>query len=166
MPPDKLSIEKTTGSSSQVTYIPGDGDPNRVMWNGIEFRANVPVTVLHSRTADVLERKETIGPEGDIRSKGVEVKRSMVELARGNPHFMVDGVKIERKEGNQRLPTDADQYRGYALGWIRESNTFKQLEQRWDGEASLRERCGIEPKDEAYLHPFLNARREQLKEVA
>jgi hypothetical protein len=160
--PKTPSGEKT----ADVTYVPGDGDPNRTVWNGVEFRANIPVTIPYSKTVSALLRKETIGPEGEIRSRGVETTISMVELARKNPSFMVDGVQAERKFGSQRLPTDPDQYRGYALGWIRESNTLRQLEQRWEGEAPLREKCGLELKDENYLRPFLEARRDQLKEAA
>lgn len=169
---DKMgSAEKTSGAAieknfSEVTYVPGDGDPHRTVWNEVEFRANVPVKIPHSKMVNVLERKVTTGPEGEERSKGVEVKRSMVEMARGNPYFMVDGVQAERKIGSQRLPTDSDQYRGYALGWIRATNTLKQLEERWAGEEPLREKCGLEPVDVNYLAPFLEARREQLGEAA
>ena len=90
----------------------------------------------------------------------------MVEALRGNPFFSVDGVQAPRKHGTQRLPTDADQYRGYAIAWICASNTSKQLEQRWQGEEALREKCGLEDRDVSYLMPFLEARREQLREAA
>lgn len=156
-PPSKETVE--------ITYVDDTGPSKTTCW-GIEFKLNVPVTVRLDRTVESLIRKETAGPEGEIRSRGVAGRISVVELARGNSGFEVDGVRAERKHGTQRLPTDADQYRGYALGWIRESNTLRQLEQRWDGEAPLREKCGCEQKDENYLRPFLEARREQLKEAA
>lgn len=155
--------EKTT---AEVTYVPGDGDPIKTVWNGVEFRANIPVTIPYTKMVESLTRVESKGPEGEIRSRGVAGKIPMIELARSNPFFTVDGVGTERRQGTQRLPIDADQYRGYALGWIRESNTLRQLEQRWEGEAPLREKCGCEAKDENYLRPFLEARREQLKEAA
>lgn len=153
--------------SAEITYIPGPDDPAKALCYGIEFRANVPVTVPYSKTVEALIRKETAGPEGEIRSRGVATRISVVELARGNPSFAVDGVlPPERKMGNQRLPTDADQYRGYALGWIRTASTLRQLDQRWEGEEALREKCGCESKDMGFLAPFLEMRREQLKEVA
>jgi hypothetical protein len=150
---------------AEITYIDEDGPSKTTCW-GIDFKLNVPVQVPLSKTVESLMRKETPGPEGEIRSRGVAGRISVIDLARGNPGFMVDGVRAERRFGSQRLPTDADQYRGYALGWIRESNTLRQLEQRWAGEENLREKCGCEQKDENYLRPFLDARRDQLKEAA
>lgn len=152
--------------SSQVTYIPRDGDPIRTVWNGVEFRANIPVVIPHSKMVNTLVVQETKGPEGDIRTKGVETKTSMVEMAKTNPFFEVDGVQhVEHKNGVARLPIDSDQYRGYALVWIRATNTLKQLKERWDGEEPLREKCGLEVGDINYLRPFLDARREQLGET-
>lgn len=152
--------------SAEVTYIPDDGDPNKVVWNGIEFRANVPVTISHSKMVSSLTRVESKGPEGELRSRGVEGTIAMVELARKNPSFSVDGEQAQRRAATQRLPTDSDQYRGYALRWIRESTSLSQLNERWDGEHELRERCGFEKKDEAYLRPFLDARKEQVGAAA
>ncbi len=151
--------------TAEITYVDEDGPSRTTCW-GIEFKLNVPVQVPLSKTVESLTRKETAGPEGEIRSRGVAGRISVVELARGNAGFMVDGIRAERKLGSQRLPTDADGYRGYAMTWIRESNTLRQLEQRWEGEAPLREKCGLEAKDENYLRPFLEARRDQLKEAA
>jgi hypothetical protein len=153
--------------TAEITYIDEDGPSKTTCW-GIDFKLNVPVQVPLSRTVESLTRKETQGPEGEIRSRGVAGRISVVELARGNPGFMVDGVRVERKLGSQRLPTDADQYRGYAIGWIRETNTLRQLEQRWEGEEYLRgpECCSLEAKDLNYLLPFLEARRDQLKAAA
>lgn len=162
---DTTTSREEKEASSQVVYVPNDGDPVRTSCHGIDFRANVPVTVPHSKMASLLEVRKTVGPEGEERSKGYEVKRPLVDLLRTNPSFTVDGEGIERKVGTQRLPTDADQYRGYALGWIRATNTLTQLKQRWDGEEPLREKCGLETGDINYLRPFLDARREQLGET-
>lgn len=152
-------------TTAEITYVDEEGPSKTTCW-GIDFRLNVPVQVPMSKTVESLLRKETFGPEGELRSRGVPGRISVVELARGNSGFMVDGVRVERKLGSQRLPTDADQYRGYAMTWIRQSNTLRQLDQRWDGEANLREKCGLEPKDENYIMPFLEQRRDQLKEAA
>jgi len=155
----------TLKATAEIVYVDEDGPSKTKCW-GIDFKLNVPVQVPLSATVECLTRKESVGPEGEIRSRGVPGRISVVELARGNSGFMVDGVRAERRLGSQRLPTDADQYRGYAMGWIRETNTPRQLEQRWEGEANLREKCGCEQKDENYLRPFLDAKRDQLKEVA
>jgi hypothetical protein len=152
--------------SSAVTYLPTDGDPIKVVWNGIEFRANVPVDLPHGKTILVPMRKEYNTPEGDLRAKSVETRISMVELARGNPSFSVDGVQAERKIGTARLPTDNDQYRGYAMHWIRDATTLSALNMRWDSEAALRERCGCDDKDVNWLRPFLEARRDEVKQAA
>lgn len=151
--------------SAEVVYVDDEG-PNRTSIGGIEFKLNVPVKVPYSKTILQLHKKESIGPEGEPRSRSVEVRVPLVEVLRGNPGFSIDGVRHERKLGTQRLPTDSDQYRGYALSWIRATNTLTQLNQRWDGEEALREKCGCEPKDVSYLAPFLEARREQLSEAA
>lgn len=152
-------------TTAEVTYVDEDG-PSKTTVHGVPFRLNVPVTIPLNKMVEQLIRVESKGPEGETRSRGVERPSSLVELLRGNSGFMVDGVRAERKVGSQRLPIDADGYRGYAMAWIRESNTLRQLEQRWEGEANLREKCGCEQKDENYLRPFLDARRDQLKEAA
>lgn len=156
-------------ATAKITYVPGEGDPVKTVWNGIEFRANVPVAVpLNKMIHKVPLRTEWVDPTtGELRSKAKESSISMVELAKNNACFSVDGAPPPaRQHGPQRLPTDADQYRGYALTWIRETNTLRQLTQRWDGEANLREKCGLDQKDENYLMPFVHARREQLGEAA
>ena len=169
---DQKSFDETARPANgkrtaEVTYIPGDGDPPKVRAYGyIEFRANVPVTIPLDKTISAPMRVEHYEADGTLKSRGVEKKVSIVELARGNPIFSVDGVQAQRKAAMQRLPTDSDQYRGYALAWIRQSNTRTQLDQRWEGEAELRERCGLADKDIAYLSPFLEARRDQVTEAA
>ncbi len=159
----KSMDSKTT---AEVTYIPDDGDPNKVTWAGMEFRANVPVSVPLNKTISIPMRKEHYLADGTLQSRGVETKVSIVDLAKGNPSFSVDGNRSERKVASARLPADADQYRGYALRWIRESTSLAQLNERWAGEEELRSRCGCEKKDENYLMPFFTARQEQVKEAA
>ena len=165
-PPKDEAKALDPNATAKITYLPGEGDPVKTVWNGIEFRANIPVAVPLNKTILVPLRKEWIDNNGDLKSKAVETRISMVEMAKTNACFSVDGAPPpERKHGAHRLPTDADQYRGYALGWIRETNTLRQLTQRWDGEAALREKCGLDQKDENYLMPFVHARREQLGEA-
>lgn len=57
-------------SGAKLTYRPlDDGDPHTVVWNGHTFKANVPRDVANE---------------------------DMIALARGNPHFAVDGVSCRR----------------------------------------------------------------------
>lgn len=158
-------VTKKRDNASSVVYSPNDGDPIRTSIHGVEFRANIPVIIPHDRMCSVMQTRKTLGPEGEERSKGHEVKIPLVELLRTNQYFIVDGVELKRRHGSQRLPTDPDQYRGYALGWIRATNTLRQLKERWEGEEPLREKCGLEMGDLNYLQPFLDARREQLGEM-
>jgi hypothetical protein len=161
----KAEAVAPTGTA-RVIWHPEDGDPGKMTMNGIEFKANVPVILPLSKTISYPERKEYFLPDGTLQSRGVETKKSMVEILRTNPSFSVDGVRPPRKSASARLPDDADKYRGYALRWIRESTSHEQIVQRWDGEQELRDRCGCAQKDIAYLTPFLEARKDQVKDAA
>jgi len=164
---DTGKMAVTDKMTAEVTYHPDDGDPIKTEWAGIKFVGNIPVSVPLTKTIMAPIRKQFQNTaDGTLQSRSTEHPMSIVELARNNPKFSVNGERAERKEPLQRLPTDADQYRGYALRWIRESTTLAQLNERWRGEVELRERCGCEDKDENYLMPFLNARRDQVKEAA
>jgi len=170
MAKDDVKDVKTEAPASaggaKVVWHPEEGDPAKMTMNGIEFKANVPVMIPASKMISYPERKEHYLADGTLQSRGVEVKKPMVEILRTNPCFSVDGVRTEREAGKARVPQDADQYRGYALRWIRESTSLEQIVQRWDGEEELRDRCGCAPKDISYLTPFLEARKEQVKEAA
>lgn len=152
--------------SAEVTYLPGDGDPINTEVNGVTFRGNVPKTVPRSVCVSVPIRKEHYLPDGTLQSRGVETRIPLIELLAGNPCFSVDGVQTERKTATAKLPSDSDQYRGYALKWIMGATTAGEIDGRWAGEAALREKIGWEQKDEAYLRPFVEGRKEQLKEAA
>lgn len=55
---------------AKITYIPLDpGDPSTTVWNGLVFKANVPNEIDGSHYFDA----------------------EMIERARGNPWFSVDG---------------------------------------------------------------------------
>ena len=150
-------------ASAEVTYIPGDGDPHRVTWGGLEFKAYVPTKVGVTHAISVPLRKEHVLADGTVQSRNVETRVSLVELARGNPSFAVDGVRTERKVGTARVPSSNDEYRGYAIAWIAASTAAQPMDTRWDAEADLRGNCGVDDKDIAYLRPFFEARRDQVK---
>jgi hypothetical protein len=148
-------------ATAEVTYIPGDGDPHRVAWGGLEFKAYVPTMVPVTHAISVPLRKEHVLADGTVQSRNIETKVSLVELARGNPSFSVDGVQADRKVATARVPTTNDEYRGYCIAWIAASTEAAAMDIRWDAEAKLREDCGVEGKDLSYLRPFFEARRDQ-----
>lgn len=66
---EMMEVRDTTS----VTYQPLDiGDPHMTVWNGLTFHANVPKELERSKHAD------------------------MIETARGNPWFSVDGKSHKR----------------------------------------------------------------------
>lgn len=146
---------------AEITYIPDNGDPVRTTFAGIEFKAYVPVKVALVHAITVGLRKEVTMPDGSIQSRNVDTRISVAELLKGNRFFSVDGVQAAKKSASARVPTDPDMYRGYAISWIAASTNASSMDARWDGEAALRERCGCDDKDIAYLRPFFEARHDE-----
>jgi hypothetical protein len=157
-------------STATVIYRPDQHDPPEILMFATEtvppmaFRANEPVEVPYSRTIPQLLVEKFETAEG-IRSRSIERNVPVVEVIRGNPSFEIDGVRPERQRPAQRMPTDADQYRGYAISWISVSMSADSMDKRWIGEEGLRQRCGCSPSDIAYLRPFFDARRVECAEL-
>ena len=42
---EPADVETKPKKAADVTYIPGDGDPHRVTWGGLEFKAHIPTLV-------------------------------------------------------------------------------------------------------------------------
>lgn len=146
----------------EITYIPEDGDPVRTKWNGIEFKAYVPVKVSRRHTVQVLLRITQDMPDGTVVTKAVEKRIPMVELARNNARFSVNGKAPAKKaEAKARVPASPDEYRGYAINWIAQSTGASAMDARWENEQLLREKCGCDDADIAYLRPFFEARHEE-----
>jgi hypothetical protein len=104
-------------------------------------------------------------PDGTIQTRHVEKKISMVELARGNPSFMVNGEKpAERQSGRIRTPETPDEYRGYAMRWIAGSTEASAMDARWTSEETLRNRCGVNDQDISYIRPFFEAKHDDCRE--
>ncbi len=82
-------------STIRVTYRPPNvTDPNEMIWNKIKFQANVPVELDPKNKAhgyEVPMPKEYAGPDGEVRTKHRETWVSMIELAKDNPSFEVEG---------------------------------------------------------------------------
>jgi hypothetical protein len=157
---EKSSDDKTEKSAgtSEITYIPQEGDKPITKIGGITFHANVPVQVLHTVTVDQLHTvPHVIGDHAGHRS--VEKKVPLAEVLRGNPGFRVDGVQAPRKTATDRLPETPEQYRGYAMTWMADSTDLKSFNVRWDAEEALRAACGVDHSDAAYLKPFRDYKR-------
>lgn len=93
--------------SVEVIYRPFDGDPHTTKWNGIVFRANVPVTLSKANHAHYIEQllpKTVEGANGEAHTKHVTTKVFMGDLARTNPSFEVDGERAKKLVNKRVLP--------------------------------------------------------------
>ena len=163
----KLAAVAVDDTVDEIIYHPNDGDPVRVKWNGLEFKAYVPTKVSRKHCVLALVKQEQTMPDGSTVTRATEKRIPMVDLARRNPSFSVNGeTPFARKEGKSRVPTTSDEYRGYAIGWIAASSAASAMDARWDAEATLREKCGVDDGDVAYLRPFFEARHEEVKAAA
>lgn len=152
---DKATVE--------IIYMPEEGDPLRVKWGGLEFVAHKATVVSTAHAIPQLLRKDILMPDGSVQSRSFESRMTLVELARKNPSFAVDGERATRKLGTAKAPSDPDGYRGYAIYWIAASTDGKAMDARWAAEEPLREKCGCADKDIAYLRPFFEARHDMVK---
>jgi hypothetical protein len=118
-------------------------------------------------TGELVWHDGVLQPDGTVQTRKVEKPMPMADLAKGNVRFSVNGAPppVEKK-GTARLPTDANQYRGFAMNWMMNAADLETLNARWNNEARLREGCGIASDDLAFLMPFLEMRREQLRPAA
>jgi hypothetical protein len=112
--------------ADELTYVPGPDDPAQTRWRGFTFQANVP------RKIDSAE---------------------MLEAARGNPHFRVNG---EKPAPSKVEPTTTNQYRGWAIKWVRECKSLDDLIGRWASERSLRDKCEVGDDDLRQMRPFID----------
>jgi hypothetical protein len=146
-----------------ITYFPGEGDPVRTSWNGLTFVAHIPTKVSKKHTVLAPMPVEVTMPDGTVQTRHVEKRIPMAELAKNNPTFMVNGKQADRPQPKRtRLPESPDEYRGYALRWIADSTELSAMQVRWDAEQALRDRCGVNDSDVAYIMPFYEAKRDGL----
>lgn len=95
------------GNTIQVIYRPFDGDPHTTKWNGIVFRANVPVTLNKGNPGHYIEQllpKTVEGANGESHTKHVTAKVFMGDLARTNPSYEVDGERAKKLVNKRILP--------------------------------------------------------------
>lgn len=131
------------GELPKITYTPiHDGDPANTLWNRHRFRANVPVAVQ------------------DV--KGGLSAKEMVEAARGNPWFQVEGE--EQAKTTPTVPETPEQYRMHAIAWIRTAIGSGEMVRRWGAEEELRTECGVGDDDVAYIQSIYRPRLVILKD--
>lgn len=127
----------------KITYSPvSESAPYETIWNKHRFRANVPVVVR------------------DV--SGGNTAAQMIESAKLNTDFMVDG--FPRAQARPIDPETPEQYKTYAVGWIRHSVSSTEMTRRWRNEKDLREDCGVGTDDEEYLASIFQPRLSLLKE--
>jgi len=155
-----------------VTYVPQEnGDPIHTTCCGLKFSASEPVEVPNdAMVLQLIVEKKLHEPSGDIRSKAVEKNVPIIEILKKNPYFRVEGAPEPPKKqaGRPRTPQTADEYKGFAMAWFARTENHTALAQRWEAEASLREKLGVHDDGEivSYLRPFFDARHFELRKAA
>lgn len=154
-------------ATTKVTYVPvHPSDPSEMVWNGVTFRANVPVEldpIRHSYFVPIV--KKWIDPvTQEPRSKANEERISMAELAKTNPSFRVEGEEPVAKPTKGKAPKTPEEYRAHAMAWIKDAESIDDLA-RWDDEEALRTKCGCGEDDVGYLQPFFDAKYKRLHDA-
>lgn len=134
---------KADGTSELVTYRPGPEDPTQVRWDGHVFHANIPKTVT---------------------------KTALIEKARKNRFFHVgpfnpatDSVPLS--EDQSATPKTAEQYRAFAVEWLKKIDSVEELDTRWAAEEPLRMSCEVGTDDIEYLMDLMLPKRAELKKL-
>jgi hypothetical protein len=139
-----LAERARAGEIPTITYTPiHPGDPADTLWNRHRFRANIPVIVQ------------------DV--KGGLTAKEMVEAAKGNPWFVVEGE--EQAKAIPSVPETPDQYRSYAIGWIRTSVTSREMASRWRAEEDLRIQCGVSDEELVDIQAVYKNRSDIMKQA-
>jgi hypothetical protein len=101
-----------------------------------------------------------IQPDGTLQTRHVETEVPLVEMARGNCRFSVNGAApaFTDKKGHARTPETASEYKSYAMAWIAQANNKLNMTQRWKNEAPLRADVGFGGDDETNILMFFDAR--------
>lgn len=132
----KASVPQTRAAKNTVTvtyrpleYSNGTMDPARTKWNGITFEANVPVELDPENPAHYVTQlvvKGAQNAEGEMRTKAVEAKVFMGEMAKNNPSFEVDGRRAKRKVNTRIVPPPGAEWTEQHEGQISNSEELDQ----------------------------------------
>jgi hypothetical protein len=153
----------------QAVYVPREnGDPIKTTLHGIPCRAHVPFDIT-DKFGDVQEQARRTLATGQVVNETVTRRIPLEELIRGSTHFEVVGEKQEgeaRRPGRPAKPKNDEQYRAYALAWIREAEDAEVMATRWAGEEALRVKCGVGEDDIELIKPFYDAKHSALTGAA
>jgi hypothetical protein len=124
----------------EITYVPGREDPVSVVWNKLTFEANKPRLVSDQR---------------------------IIDRAKSNPWFRVAGEKQAEKgfDPGTDKPSNAQQYRAYAITWFKLAKTSTELAKRWSDEEALRTECEVGTDDLEFIARHYDPTLEQLKKM-
>lgn len=96
------------GQDGKAKRGPVFQDPASLKWNGITFHANVPVELDPKNKAHgylVPMPKEIAGANGEVLTKHRDTWVSMIDLAKDNPSFEVEGFpRAKVKKSNRLVP--------------------------------------------------------------
>jgi hypothetical protein len=145
---DELEVSTVQPVTETITYIPGDGDPPSVKWCGLTFQANVPKVI-------------TGHAEGSPSEK---LNAHLIERAKENKHFVV-GENTRPKREATGLPTTAEQYRAYMVGWLKDPRIdhAELLIERFAKDRELRLACEVGHDDYSWLSTLFMPRLHQLR---
>lgn len=132
--PKKEEPKKEPGEL--VTYRPGEGDPTKTKWRGVEFKANVPVRVFDAEH---------------------------IESARGNKHFSVGDRDSDDEPLGP--PTSAMEYRGHVVDWLKNVETVDALAAKWAADRQLRVTCEVGQDDVSYLGTLVEPKLHALRKA-
>ncbi len=99
---EQLSLDGSV--TAELTYHPGQGDPVSVKWGGHVFHANLGKAI-------------TGNPDGTERE---QLNHHVIERARENPHFSVDGKRP--RNAKITAPKTPDEYKRYFVDWLKNSS--------------------------------------------
>jgi hypothetical protein len=128
-------VDKAKDDTSElVTYLPRSGDPETTKWRGVEFKANVPTRITD---------------------------KAHIEAARNNSFFRV-GNNVNEDVPNGP-PTDAMEYRGHVLGWVKDVATVEQLVKAWAQDRDVRLKCEIGHDDISFLGTLIEPKLRMMR---
>ena len=138
---DQLTLEPGI-VSAELVYVPGQGDPISVKWGGHTFHANIAKTITGNH-------------DGTEREK---VNAHVIERARENPHFTVDGKRPRHAKLDN--PKSPDEYKRYFVSWLK-NETFDDagaLLDRFVKDRNLQIAADVGPDDFAFMRDLFEPR--------
>ena len=121
-----------------VTYTPRREDPVTCTWGKLVFEANKPRLVNDPR---------------------------LIEKAKNNPWFKVEGEEQAKRGFDPATdkPSNAVEYRAFAVTWIKMASKSSELTKRWSDEEALRAELEVAGDELDMIAKHYDARLEQLK---